>query len=153
MHISDTSKLTAKFKVPYQAGILKAIAIENGKSVGSVVLATRNAPTHIHLVPDRSEIKASRNDLCYVDIQIVDDQDRLVPNAELPVTFSVSGEGEIAGVGSGNPADMTSFKGSSKKTFRGRCMVILRPSGKTGQIKLRANANGLDGGEVTVEVE
>ena len=151
--IHDSSRLTAKFMVAYQSGILKATAYDGGEAIGSVVLATRNAPTHIHLIPDRSKIKATRNDLSYVSVEIVDDQDRLVPNAEIPVTFSISGDGEIAGIGSANPADMSSFKGGTKKTFRGRCMVILRPNGKTGEIKLTATSNGLGNGEVVVDVE
>jgi beta-galactosidase len=115
--VSDNTNLTAKFHVPYQPGQLKASAIEIGKTGGTVLLATRNAPTHIHLIADRTTIKASRNDLSYVSVQVVDDQDRVVPNAELPIQFSVSGNGEIAAVGSANPADMSSFKALTKKTF------------------------------------
>ncbi len=151
--INDSARLTAKFSLPYKPGQLKAIALDDGKPVGSVLLVTRNAPTHIHLIADRNKIKASRNDLSYVSIEIVDDQDRVVPNAEMPIQFSVSGEGEIAAVGSANPADMSSFKGSSKKTWRGICLVILRPSGKEGKIILKAEGNGVGSGEIVVEVE
>ncbi len=151
--ITDTSKLTATFRVPYEPGILKATAIENGKSVGTVILTTRNSPTHIHLIADRTKINASRNDLSYVSIEIVDDQDRVVPNAEVPVKFSVSGEGEITAVGSANPADMSSFKGSSKKTWRGKALVILRPTGKEGKITLKAEAEGLGSAEIVVETD
>jgi beta-galactosidase len=151
--ISDSARLTAKFSLPYKPGQLKATALKDGQPVGSVLLATRNAPTHIHLIADRSKIKASRSDLSYVSIEIVDDQDRIVPNAEIPVQFSVSGDGEIAAVGSGNPADMSSFKGTSKKTWRGKCLVILRPTGKEGKIVLKAEAAGLGEGEVVVETD
>jgi len=150
-NITDTSGITATFQVPYQRGILKAIAIENGKEIGSVILATRTAPTHIHLIADRTKIKVSRNDLSYVTVEVVDEQDRVVPHAEIPIQFSVSGDGEIAAVGSGDPADMSSFKGNSKKTFRGRCLVILRPKGKSGEIVLRAEANGLQPAEIRVQ--
>ncbi len=152
-NITDTSGITAKFQVPYQPGILKAIAIENGKDVGSVMLSSRNAPSHIHLIADREKIKASRNDLSYVTIEIVDDQDRVVPNAEVPIRFSVSGDGEIAAVGSANPADMSSFKGSSKKTWRGRCLVILRSTGKAGKIILKVESDALGGAEIVVETD
>ena len=137
--------------MPYKAGVLKATPIENGQPAGSVILATRNAPTHIHLIPDRSKIKADRNDLSFVSIEIVDDQDRVVPNAEIPITFSVSGDGEIAGIGSADPSDMSSFKGPSKKTYRGKCLVILRPKGNAGQIKLTATAANLGSGDIVVE--
>jgi beta-galactosidase len=65
------SLITAKFEVPYEAGELKAIAIENGKEVGNVVLKTTTAPKTILLKADRSTIQARRNDLSYVTVEIV----------------------------------------------------------------------------------
>jgi NAD(P)H-hydrate repair Nnr-like enzyme with NAD(P)H-hydrate dehydratase domain len=48
---------------------------------------------------------------------------------------------------------MSSFKGTSKKTWRGKCLVILRPTGKEGKIVLKAKAAGLGEGEVVVETD
>src|SRR5690242_10027527 len=103
------SSITAKFELPYEAGELKAIALENGKEAGSVILGTTNAPKTILLKADRSTIQTSRNDLAYVTVQIVDDKGRVVPDANLPVEFSVNGAGELAAVGNANPSEMASF--------------------------------------------
>ena len=150
--IPDTL-ITAKFEVPYEPGELKAVAIENasqGKEVGSVILKTANAPKTIRLKADRSTIRASRNDLSYVTVEILDDKNNVVPNATVPVEFSISGAGELAGVGNANPSDMASFKQSKRNTFRGKCLVILRPKGDAGDITLKATSPGLQSAKIVV---
>jgi beta-galactosidase len=155
--ISDSAKLTAKFDVPYEPGELKAIAIEDarlpggqGKEVATVILKTTKTPKSIRLKADRSTIHASRNDLSYVTVEIVDDENNVVPNADIPVEFSISGAGELAGVGNANPADMGSFKQPKRNTYRGRCLVILRPKGDAGDIVLEAKAQGLQSAKIIV---
>jgi beta-galactosidase len=148
--VSDSTILTAKFEVPYAPGELKAIAVEDGKEVGTVVLKTVGKPTGLRLKADRSLINAERNDLSYVIVEVVDEKGNVAPNANIPVSFTISGNGEIAGIGNANPADMESFKQPERNTFRGRCLVILRPKGKAGDIVLEAKADGLGPGKITV---
>jgi beta-galactosidase len=149
--LPDTS-ITASFTVPYQPGVLKAMGLENGQSISSVDLQTVGPPTRLKLSADRSTIHANRNDLAYVTVEVVDDQGRLIPEAEVPVRFSLSGDGELAGVGNGNPTDVSSFQQPRKTTFRGRCLAILRPEKSVGTITLKATSTGLQGGEITVKV-
>jgi len=86
---------------------------------------------------------------------VTDAQGNLIPNATIPVTFSVSGVGEIAGSGNACPTDMESFNNSVCKTYFGQALVILRPLKdiKTGTITLKAEANGLITGEINVIVK
>ncbi len=147
--------ITANFKVPYQAGVLKAIALENGKEVASKELKTTGAPAKIKLTADRAVIKADRNDLSYVKAGITDEQGNVIPDASIPVTFTVSGVGEIAGSGNANPTDMESFNSPVCKTFRGKALVILRPikNNISGTITLTAEAPGLTTGEINIEIK
>src|SRR5438477_1333127 len=92
--------LTAIFEINYQPGSLKAIAIDNGKAVDTVELQTAGTPARIHLAADRSHIKASRNDLAYVTAEIIDASGRLVPDAIIPLHFTIMGNGEIAATAS-----------------------------------------------------
>jgi beta-galactosidase len=87
-------------------------------------------------------------------VEITDDRGNLVPDAAIPVRFSVSGVGEIAGSGNANPTDMESFNSPVCKTHRGRALVILRPTmdKNRGTITLRAEAEGLDSGEIKITV-
>ena len=126
--------------------------MNNGIEVASKELKTTGAPAKIKLSTDRSTIKANRNDLSYVKVEITDAQGNLIPDANIPVTFSVSGVGEIAGSGNACPTDMESFNNKVCKTYRGQALAILRPlkEKNTGTITLRAEANGLATGEVSI---
>jgi beta-galactosidase len=66
------------------------------------------------------------------------------------VRLSVSGAGELAAQGSGTPNDPASFRAPIRKTFQGRCLVILRPLGSAGTIQLRAEADGLEASQIIV---
>jgi len=151
--VSEETKLTATFEVPYEAGELKTIALKDGKEMETKVLKTTGNPAKIRLTADRSEIKASRNDLSYVTVEVVDETGALIPNANLPIQFKVEGAGELAAVENGNPADMKSFRAPQVTSFNGRCLVILRPNGTSGEIKLKAESAGLTGTEIIVQTK
>jgi beta-galactosidase len=149
-NVSEQMKLTATFNIIYQPGELKAIALQNGMPVDSVVLQTPGRPAQIRLTADRNSIHASRNDLSYVTAEILDESGHLVPDAVLPLDFNLTGAGEIIATANANPSDMESFQRPRHKTFRGKCLIIIRPIGKAGKIVLKANAKGLKTAEVVI---
>lgn len=148
----ENTKLIATFKVPYEAGTLRAIAIKDGKEVATKQLSTTGKPAKIKLIADRSSIRADRNDLSYIKITITDAQGNTIPNSETSVNIAVSGDGEIAGSGSASPDDMESVNNPVCKTYRGEAVVILRPlkNGKKGSIKLNVSASGLETGQLAI---
>lgn len=144
------SNITAVFEVPYHPGTLKAVNVENGKETAAFELRTVGAAKRIRLKADRTKITASRNDLTYVTVEVVDENNQVVPAVEVPIQFSVEGVGELAAVGNGNPKDVASFHKGERKTFNGRCLAIVRPNGKAGIIKLKASSNGLTTAQITI---
>jgi beta-galactosidase len=148
--VSAETKLTATFEVSYETGELKAIALKDGKEMETKVLKTTGKPAKIRLTADRSELRASRNDLAYVTVEVTDEAGMLVPDATLPVQYKIEGAGELAAVENGNPTDMKSFHQPQANSFKGKCLVILRPNGTSGVIKLKAECVGLEGNEVVV---
>jgi beta-galactosidase len=82
---------------------------------------------------------------------VVDQHGVVVPNADLPIHFTVSGAGELAATGSPAPNDASSFHLPVRKTFQGRCLAILRPNGGAGTIVLKAEADGLKSATITVK--
>ena len=93
--------------------------------------------------------------MSYVKIEVIDSQGNLVPDASIPVKLTVSGAGEIAGSGNACPTDMESFNNKVCKTYRIKVLVIIRPKmvSKSGKIFLKAEANGLDVGEINIAVQ
>lgn len=64
--VSEATKLTAKFDVPYTPGKLVAIGLNNSKAIAKTVLNTTGEPKKLKLTADRTKIRADRNDLVYV---------------------------------------------------------------------------------------
>ena len=153
MKDNDRTKYTALFQVNYQAGELKAVGMESGEEKESVILRTAGAPAKIRLTPDRNPITASRNDLSYVRIELIDKEGQTVPDADCPVRLSVSGAGEISASGNASPTDMESFRSLTPKTFHGKALAIVRPTGKDGIIVLKAVAEGLPEASVEINVK
>ncbi len=151
-HLSDTT-ITALFTVPYQAGLLKAKSYENGKLTGSFELVTVGKPHHLQLTADRSVIRADRTDLSYVVVEVVDEKGNRIPSAAIPVSFQITGVGEVAGVGNANPTDLSSFQRPEKTTFSGRCLAIVRPTGMAGTVTLRATAPDLQAGVLIISAK
>ena len=151
--IPPEARLTARFEVPYAPGVLRAVGIDGGKETGAAELRTAGDPARLRLTADRPEIRADRSDLSYVTVEVVDEAGIVVPHAAATVWFRVEGVGELAGVGNGNPADAASFKAPRRRPFRGRCLAIVRPTGPAGEITLRAEADGVDPGEVKIRTK
>jgi beta-galactosidase len=148
--VSAATKLTAKFDVPYQPGELRAVGLVGGKPVASTTLRTAGEQKAIRLTADRSTIRADRNDLSYVTVEVVDRNGNRVPNAAIPIHFTTTGAGELAATGSSAPTDTASFHMPLRTTYQGRCLVILRPKGGPGKITLKAEADGLKTATITV---
>jgi len=148
--VSAATKLTAKFDVPYQPGELRVIGLINGKEVAKTTLKTAGPAKELKLIADRSTICADLNDLSYVTVEIVDQHGAVVPNAEAPVRFTVTGAGELAATGSSAPNDASGFRLPLRKTYQGRCLAILRPQGDAGKITLKAEAAGLKAATIVI---
>jgi beta-galactosidase len=143
-NVDQEKSITATFDVPYEPGTLIARCFDNGKEVASQILKTTGKPVAIRLTADRSTIKADRNDLSYITTEIVDAAGNIVPDADdITVKYEVTGNGKIAGVGNGNPRDMSSFQQPLKKSYQGICMAIVRPETIPGKINVKATAEGL----------
>jgi beta-galactosidase len=141
------------WRITFQPGELKAISRKDGKEVLTKTMSTTGEPAKILLEADRSEINAGGNDLSFVTVKVVDKEGRVVPYAENQIKFSIEGDAEIAGVDNGNQTSMESFKADNRKAFHGLCQVILRSKEKTGAVKLKASAEGLEPAAMAIVIK
>jgi beta-galactosidase len=148
--VSDATKLTANFEVPYERGELRAVGLSGGKAVASASLRTAGEPEKIRLTADRTTIRADRNDLSYVTVEVVDRDGNVIPTAKIPIHFTVTGVGELAATGSAAPNDMASFRVPLRTTYQGRCLAILRPQGESGKISLKAETDRLKSATIVI---
>lgn len=144
-------RFTATFTVPYKPGALKAVGYTGGQPVAERELCTVGAPAGIRLTPDRSWLKAEAGDLSFVIVEVVDAEGWLHPHADQPIFFTVMGAGTLVAVGNGNPVSEEAYRGNQRRAYRGRCLAVVRASGAPGEIRLRAQADGLEAAEVVIQ--
>src|SRR5258708_24030569 len=100
---------------------------------------------------DRAAINADAQDLSFVTITVADRNGLMVPRAKNRLSFSITGPGEIVAVDNGDATSLESFQSQGRNAYNGLCLVIVRAkAGQAGQIKLKAQADGLTRGKITI---
>jgi beta-galactosidase len=145
--------LHLSWKVPFEAGTLKAVSRTGGKTVLTQEIKTAGAPARILLEADRSNIQADGRDLSFVKVTIVDKDGIMVPTADNRVKFQIEGAGTLAGVDNGDPISHESFKASDRKAMNGLCLAILKSTENAGKITMTATSEGLEKSTVTIETK
>lgn len=148
----EGDQLHVMWRVPFEAGTLKAVSYKNGKKVLSEEIQTAGQPVAIRLNADRNTISADGKDLSFVTAEVVDAKGIVVPIASNLIHFSVEGEGFIAGTDNGDATDSISLKKSERHLFNGKALVVVQAKKKTGKIVLRATAEGLKPVEIEIGV-
>jgi len=101
--MKPNSKLS--WQVKYAPGTLSAKGYD---AAGNVIAETKVETTadaaQIQLTPDRKIINADGADVSVFTVSAVDAQGRVVPVAQNKIHFSVEGQGNIIGVGNGDPS-------------------------------------------------
>jgi beta-galactosidase len=136
------TRYQAEFSVPYEAGALEAKGFKDGVAVAQWALETAGRPAAIHLGVDRDNIAANGADIAYVTANLVDASGRstYLTQDDLPLSFRVTGAGELAGVGNGNPYGTESFTSGLRRTFHGRAVAAVRSATKPGSITVSVTA-------------
>lgn len=83
-------------------------------------------------------MKADGQDLSYITIELADASGVRNPKADNLVKFEIEGPGTIVGVGNANPVSFESNQQLQRKTWQGRCLVIVKSDNKPGKILLKA---------------
>jgi beta-galactosidase len=130
--------------VIYQPGSIKAVAYNDANVViAEKEIITAKEPAQIELIADRTRINSDGEDLCFITVQVTDENGIYCPTADNLVSFSVEGEGTIAAVGNGNPISHESYQGNQRKAFNGKCLLIVKSTQEEGTIKIKASSPGL----------
>ncbi|MFT4070363.1 MAG: glycoside hydrolase family 2 TIM barrel-domain containing protein [Dysgonamonadaceae bacterium] len=139
------------WRVPYEAGTLKAISYKNGKKVLSQEICTAGKPAAIRLLADRRTLTADGKDLSFVTVELIDKKGIAIPDASDLIRFSIEGNGFIAGTDNGNATDSVSLKKSERHLFNGKALVVVQTGKSSGKIYLKASAEGLQNAQLILE--
>ncbi len=137
--------------VVYQPGELKVVAYKNGKKWATDVMKTTGPAARLKLQADRNTIRADGQDLSFITVTVADKNGLLVPRTNNRVHFDITGPGEIVATDNGDATSFESFQSHDRNAFNGLCLVIVRAkAGETGNITLRATAEGLAAAEIPI---
>ena len=104
---------------------------------------TAGKPLALKNTAKSNTIAANLSDLAYFNVEVVDENGILVPNAVVPVKFEVQGNIRLQAVANGNPIDMKSFQQQHINTNRGMCQLIVRSFGSKEEIAINATSEKL----------
>ena len=139
-----------QWSVPFATGTLEAKATKGGAVVVSDKLQTASAPAALSFKVDRASITADGRDLAFVEVDVLDAQGVLVPQASNTIDFSLSGPGSIAGLDNGNAISHESYQGKSRAAFSGKALAIVRASTTPGTMTLKATSGSLTGSSIAI---
>ena len=129
------------WRVAFEPGEVKVVVRKDGKQVGEQVIKTAGAPDHIVLKKTyQGNADLDGVPTTFVEVDVVDKDGSLCPNAENQIFFSVTeqeglkctvGESKprIIGTDNGCQTSLERFKADNRKAFFGKCLVVLKGNG------------------------
>ena len=154
----DPEKLYERYRliwenITYEPGELKVVSYgANGEVKMEDKVITAGSPAKIALKPDHDYVNFEENELAFVTVQILDNNEVLCPKADKKIDFSVEGAGKLKAIANGDPTSLDPFVDSSHTTFNGKCVVVLQPTSSPGKMILKANAEGLEKAAIEILV-
>lgn len=139
-------ELEGHWKVPFTKGSLFVKAYdEEGNIVATDSISSFDDPVKVSLKTDKVSLVANGNDLTFIEISVVDQNDVPVANARNRINVSVSGAGRLVGLDNGDSTDYEEYKGTSRKLFSGKLLAIIASTNEPGEIMVNVSSTSLSG--------
>lgn len=175
--IASDTELMRRFRliwpdVIYQSGELKVVAYgPDGKPAAEQVVRTAGKPYALKLTPytgpesvDGSTfpasdapqtmvLKADGEQLCYLNVSVVDREGNTVPADSRLVKVNVGGAGSFEAIANGDPTCLEPFQLPQMHLFSGQLTVIVRSGQLSGEMNVSVTAKGLRKASVTLRCE
>lgn len=134
--------------IPCKAGTLRVESYRNGTLIAEDSQHTAGCAVKVVVRPEYDVLETPRLDAAIFHIAVMDQDGEVVPNADHLLQFTVE-NGEIIGVGNGDPNSHEPDVASMRRVFHGLAQVIVRPAGN-GPVRLTAASEGLASGVAEV---
>jgi len=141
------------YEVPYKPGKLEAFGRSNDGKTVSFAVQTAGDPVKMVISPDRKTLTANKQDLCYVTVQLVDNNNVPTLFANNLIEFEVHGAGKLLAVANGNQQSHTPFKGGKMEVYLGKCLAVVQSTDKKGDITITARSGALQIATATIRAE
>ena len=137
--------LSGDWQIPYRPGRLLAVAFdENGNEIAQDRQESFKDAVKLCIEADRQKIPAEDEELIFVTISTLDEQNRPVHNANNRVTVRVTGAGELVGLDNGDSTDRDCYVSDTRYLFGGKLLAVVRATGETGEIRIEVLSEGME---------
>jgi beta-galactosidase len=136
--------------VPWQSGVIKALAMKGGKQVAVDSIKTVGAATKLILKPSKTTLYADGEDVSCIEVDVADADNNYVYSAANQISFTMSGAGRSLGIASGDWGSSESFKATSRKAFNGKVLIVIQSTTTPGTIDVAVSGTGLAGANLTL---
>jgi hypothetical protein len=143
---------TINWEVPFEAGILKAVARTAGKELASFELKTTGTPVRLVTKSDVTKLKGDKQDLGHIWVTLCDEEGNTVYSAENEITCEVTGPARILGMEDSNPRNIEDYKDNKQKAYHGKLLIYVQSLDKPGKAVITLSSPGLKGTTVELDV-
>jgi hypothetical protein len=150
--MAEFKNRTIIWEVPFEPGVLRAVARKAGKDLVSYELRTTGAPVGIIAKNDVVNLKSDRQDLANVFVTVCDKTGNTVYSAENEITCEVTGPVRILGMEDSNPTNIEYYKDNKQHAFQGKLLIYLQSLDKPGKAIVTLTSPGLKGTTVEINV-
>ena len=138
-------------EVTYQPGEIKVVAYDaEGNAVAEKIVRTAGKAAAIKLTPDRTELSADGEDLCYVNVSLIDKDGNPVPCDNRLVKVKVSGAGSFKAIANGEPTCLEPFQQPQMHLFSGQLTVLVQSGTEAGDIIVEVSGKGVKKSGITI---
>lgn len=140
--------------VVYQPGELRVVGYDaEGNAVAEKVIRTAGKPASVKLTPDRTVLNADGEDLCFVNVSLIDKEGNPVPCDSRLVKVKVSGAGSFKAIANGDPTCLEPFQKPQMHLFSGQLTVIVQSGTEPGDLQVEVSGKGIRTGRASISVE
>ena len=140
--------------VTYEPGNIKVVAYDsNGKAAMEQIVRTAGKAVSVKLTPDRRVLDADGNDLCFVNVSLVDAEGNPIPDDNRLLNIKVSGAGQFKAVANGDPTCLEMFHKPHMHLFSGQMTVLVQSGNEPGNITVEVSGKGVKKGTLTIRTE
>lgn len=135
---------TATFDVPYRPGTMTATGYDGGRPAECHTLRTAGSDLRLRVTADRTALVADHRALAFLELELVDGSGVLATATDRDVAVEVAGPAVLQGLGSARPDPdaLRPFGGDRCRTFDGRALAVVRPTGP-GDVTVTVRPAGL----------
>lgn len=149
----EKNKLHVRWRVPYQAGSLTAVAYQDGIEMRRATRQTAGEAVRLVIKNREDTLDVGNHELAFLEVVAVDLEGNEVPCFNDWVEVETKVGGTVVATDNGNPTDGTSFQSLKRKAYNGKLLVVVKGNKGDDKIAVMAHAKGLRSGIRQLVVE